>query len=347
MTPRPLPAADHNWWHQPALVLAVCGLVALFLTLLVPGSSFVRTLLTTATTGLSVLAVTRAATAWLHPSPRLLPYLYFLSALIGAVLGVAVNLLLRAHEGELATLLRRYPDIVARTFGVLVIIAGVVSALFLARDRNRRMEMAYHAERAKNAEQEKMLVETQLKMLQAQIEPHFLFNTLANVQSLIDLSPPEAKRMLGHFNDYLRASLTRSRDAHGTVAQEVQLLSAYLSILQIRMGERLRFAIDCPPELETLELAPMLLQPLVENAVRHGLEPKVEGGTVSVAFRRAGERLSIRVSDDGLGLGASSGDGVGLANVRARLLTLYGDDARFTLEACDGVTVTLEIPLRP
>lgn len=346
MNPR-LPATG-RWWHQPVLVLAVCGLVTLFLTLLLPGSSVPRTLLTTLTTGLSVLAVTTAATVWLRPPPRLLPYLYFLSALIGAVLGVAVNLLLRVPEGELEMLLRRYPDIVARTFGVLMIIAGVVTSLFLVRDRTRRMEMAYHAERAKNAEQEKLLVEAQLKMLQAQIEPHFLFNTLANVQSLIDLSPPEAKRMLGHFNDYLRASLTRSRDAHGTVLQEVQLLSAYLSILQIRMGDRLRFRIDCPQELEQLELAPMLLQPLVENAVRHGLEPKVEGGTVSVRFERIGERLHIRVADDGLGLPPQGcGDGVGLANIRARLGTLYGGDARFVLEASTGVTVTLDIPLRP
>lgn len=130
--------------------------------------------------------------------------------------------------------------------------------------------------------QEKERITAQMRILQAQIEPHFLFNTLANVQSLIGREPIKASLMLDHFIGYLRRSLSASRSERGTLGQEIDLLEHYLHLLKIRMDERLQYTIDVPDELRGLQLPPMLLQPLVENAVKHGLEPKVEGGTLTV-----------------------------------------------------------------
>jgi sensor histidine kinase YesM len=133
-------------------------------------------------------------------------------------------------------------------------------------------------EQVRTISTEKQLVEAQMRLLQAQIEPHFLFNTLANVVSLIEPAPQKATLMLEHFIAYLRASLAASRATQGTVAQEAKLLRDYLALLKIRMGDRLQYTIEVDPSLDTAPLAPMLLQPVVENAIKHGLEPKIEGG---------------------------------------------------------------------
>lgn len=196
---------------------------------------------------------------------------------------------------------------------------------------------------------EKELMHAQLRLLQAQIEPHFLFNTLANVHSLIAREPAQAAAMLDHFIAYLRESLAASRAQHGTLAQEAALLRHYLALIQMRMGPRLAFHVDVPDDLAGQPLAPMLLQPLVENAIRHGLEPKVEGGRLSVTAQRHAQHLVITVADDGLGFGAhpdSAGTGVGLAHTRERLAMLY--DGRATLAVADaepGTRVTLTLPL--
>ena len=201
-------------------------------------------------------------------------------------------------------------------------------------------------EKIRTLSTEKQLAEAQLRLLQAQIEPHFLFNTLATVVSLIETAPTRATAMLEHFIAYLRASLAASRTTQGTVAQEAALLRNYLELLQIRMGDRLAFAIDVDPALQSASLAPMLLQPIVENAVRHGLEPKIEGGRVSVRIHRDGGRMIARVEDDGLGFKPGSDAGVGLQNLRERLDVLYDGEARFTVEErANGTAVVLDVPL--
>lgn len=198
---------------------------------------------------------------------------------------------------------------------------------------------------------EKELMHAQLRLLQAQIEPHFLFNTLANVQSLIARQPRQATAMLDHFINYLRESLAASRAQTGTLAQEFGLLRHYLELIQIRMGPRLAFELDLPAELASLPLAPMLLQPLVENAVRHGLEPKVEGGRLTVVARRSDSQLHLVVTDNGLGFGLhadSAGTGLGLAHTRERLAMLYDGRATLTVtDAAPGTRVTLTLPLTP
>jgi hypothetical protein len=206
-------------------------------------------------------------------------------------------------------------------------------------------QAAQERERARALAAEKQALDAQLAALQAQIEPHFLFNTLANVASLIDTAPDKAKHMLSRLIALLRAALDASRAARGTLGQEVDLLQAYLDILAVRMGPRLRYTIDVAPALRELPLPPLLIQPLVENAIKHGLEPKIEGGRVSVEARAEGAALVIVVADDGLGFTPTAGSGVGLDNLRARLAALYGSDARLRIEdAGPGTRVRIEMP---
>ncbi len=194
--------------------------------------------------------------------------------------------------------------------------------------------------------------EAQLRLLQGQIEPHFLFNTLANVQSLIDFDPERAKRLLEGFTDYLRASMQQLRRDESSVAQEFATLEAYLGLMRIRMGDRLRFHLDASAESAAALLPPLLVQPLVENAIHHGLDPKVEGGELSVRAMVADGELRIDVEDDGQGLDGPrrpgrSGNGVAVANIRERLAGRWGPRATLELTPRDGggTRATLRLPL--
>jgi hypothetical protein len=209
----------------------------------------------------------------------------------------------------------------------------------------------YFAVQQRQIEAEKRAAEAQLRLLQGQIEPHFLFNTLANVISLIDHDTPKAKQMLESFTDYLRASLTSLRVEQATLGGELDLVQHYLGLLKTRMENRLHFSICSPEALRDWRLPPLLLQPLVENAIHHGLEPKVEGGQVRVSVQRQGEHLLIAVADDGLGLHApprrQGGAGMALNNLRERLLAHYGSAASLTLaDAHPGTVATLRLPIQ-
>jgi len=206
----------------------------------------------------------------------------------------------------------------------------------------------YFWTRERLALSERGAAEARLKLLQAQIEPHFLFNTLANLQALIGSDPKRAQAMLAHLDGYLRATLASTRNDKCTLAEEFALLRGYLEILAIRMGPRLVYALDLPDALANARLPPMLLQPLVENAIKHGLEPKVEGGTLRVAASAVGKQLVLVVEDSGLGFGTAStaGTGVGLLHVKERLAAVYGDTATAEVgEAVGGgVRITLRLP---
>jgi sensor histidine kinase YesM len=195
---------------------------------------------------------------------------------------------------------------------------------------------------------ERQLVETQLRMLQAQIEPHFLFNTLAHIITLIGKEPKKAAAMLHHLTETFRVSLHRSRQGASTLGQEIDLLRDYLSIHRMRMGERLRFTFDVPKDLLGLPLPPLLLQPLVENAVMHGIESSVEGGSIAISAERMPEGgVRIVVGDTGKGLSVTSKKGgVGLSNVRERLDALYGSKARLILSENSpcGLQAAIEVP---
>jgi signal transduction histidine kinase len=233
--------------------------------------------------------------------------------------------------------------------GVLVV--SIIVSTFWYRFTANKARLAQaqaerERERARNVELERLALDAQLRSLQAQVEPHFLFNTLANVLSLIDGAPDKARGMLERLIDLLRGSLAVSRSQRTTLAQECALVGAYLDILSIRMGERLAYRIDIPADLAGVSLPPLALQPLVENAIKHGLEPKLAGGRVTIVARRVADRVEITVEDDGLGFGGSPGAGVGLANLRERFAALYGERAHLTIEdRTPGTRVRLTLPI--
>jgi len=192
-------------------------------------------------------------------------------------------------------------------------------------------------------------MEAQVSALNAQIEPHFLFNTLANVKRLYETTPNRGRDMLVSLIAYLRAALPSMRQHESTLGQELELVRSYLTILQMRMGERLSFSIEAHPQLLDARLPPMVLPTLVENAIKHGLSPLPEGGRIEIAARAEEHgQLSVEVRDNGRGFAASGGSGVGLANTRARLAALFGVQAALELEAATprGVVARVRVPMR-
>jgi signal transduction histidine kinase len=236
-----------------------------------------------------------------------------------------------------------------RQRAVIAVIGWIAIALLIS-----FVVQDFFASRARQHEAEKRAAEAQLRLLQGQMEPHFMFNTLATVLTLIDTDAPRAKQMLETFIDYLRASLGKLRSGDGTLGDELAMTEAYLGLMQMRMGERLAYRIDVEDAaLRQAVLPPLLLQPLVENAIHHGLECKVEGGRIHVSARRDGQRMVIEVDDDGLGACdqpvrrvGPKGSGVALANLRARLQSRWGNAATLVLDLRPdaGARATLTLP---
>ncbi|MFG6461120.1 sensor histidine kinase [Roseateles sp. DXS20W] len=262
-----------------------------------------------------------------------------LCSAIGVTIGLAMVDTLWFAQGWRRALLQ--PAFWGQFLGISAFVSIVVGVRYRARWKQEQLQAR--------------VTEAQLRLLQGQIEPHFLFNTLANVQSLIDFDPERAKLMLERFTDYLRASLGQLRGEATTLAQEFAMLEAYLGLMQLRMGERLRVRLDLPAELAGVELPPLLVQPLVENAIHHGLEPQISGGEIAVSARRGDAgALVIDVEDDGQGLDAQrsggqrrTGNGVALTNIRARLTARWGVFATLELQprAGGGTRARLQLPL--
>jgi signal transduction histidine kinase len=229
-----------------------------------------------------------------------------------------------------------------------VLVFGVgMSHFFVSRARLAEGAARLEEELLAREEAARRLAEAELKLLQAQIEPHFLFNTLSNVLQLVDADPPRAKKMLHNLTSYLRGSLGRTRAGATTLGEELDLVRAYLEIQAVRMGSRLTWRISCPDDVRHLTLPPLLLQPLVENALRHGLEPKPGGGEVSVSAARERDELVLEVRDDGLGLDPRRPAGVGLTNVRERVRALSGGRGSLTLRPAEagGLCARIALPL--
>ncbi|MBV8603148.1 MAG: histidine kinase [Pelomonas sp.] len=201
--------------------------------------------------------------------------------------------------------------------------------------------------------------EHRLRLLEAQLEPHMLFNTLANLRALIESDPARAQAMLDHLIAFLRALLQGSRLGGHGLAAEFARLQDYLALMQVRMGPRLRSRFELPAELAEVEIPPLLLQPIVENAIQHGLEPALDGGEIVIAARREGESVLVEVRDSGVGLGgavsptaaaAAAHTGFGLAQVRERLATRFGAtaDASFEIRspAEGGTLAIVRLPCR-
>lgn len=224
------------------------------------------------------------------------------------------------------------------SFSVKVLAGGKRKAELMAQEATAQANVATL---------ERRLMEARMAALQAQVEPHFLFNTLALIGQLIETNPPEAARVHAHLIDYLRSTLPQMRAGGGaTLGKQVELSRAYLAIMQARMKERLQVRIDVPAFLGSAPFPPMMLQTLIENSIKHGLEPKIAGGTVRVRAFVTGADLHVEVCDDGDGIDPRAGDGVGLANIRERLQLLYGAAASLDIMTPPGggACATIRLP---
>jgi signal transduction histidine kinase len=342
------------------LTLAAATVVALFLALL-PGRRFVPTLVYTACIALACWLFIdggRLLTArWVHrhASPALraprgewpgwgwMSAVLSLGTLAGYGLGheLASRVLGEATPRWLAADLPSLAAIVA-----LSMIPGLAATYFFS----SRAHLA--ASRAQAERAERLAAEQRLKLLASQLEPHMLFNTLANLRALIGVDPLRAQTMLDRLIVFLRATLDASRGSTHPLAAEYARLDDYLELMQIRMGTRLQTRLTLPDDLADRQVPVLLLQPLVENAIKHGLEPHVHGGCIDVSATHEGTQLVLRVRDTGAGPApAASGRtaGFGIEQVRERLSTLYGPAASLELAAAPGVEggtlATLRMPL--
>jgi sensor histidine kinase YesM len=233
----------------------------------------------------------------------------------------------------------------AVTFSIIV--GFIIFYTEITQIRLRYRNFMIHEEKVKRLALEKESILANLRMLQAQIEPHFLFNTLSNILSLIDTKPDKGKLMLMDLTKYLRTSLSRTMPEKTTLSQEISMIESYLHIQKIRMDERLNYRIYVPDNIGEYSFTPMLLQPLVENAIKYGLEPKEEGGEIIIRATEENDILKIEVADTGLGFSGIDKSGVGLSNVQKRLGLLYGEKGRLTLEENNphGVRAIIEVPV--
>ncbi|WP_162044069.1 sensor histidine kinase [Undibacterium sp. YM2] len=234
---------------------------------------------------------------------------------------------------------------------VSVLVSCVLVFAYLVRERELRDKEKIATEQRRALESERRALEAQLRMLQAQMEPHFLYNTLANAVGLIQPDPARARLLLERLIDYLRATLSASRDSDTLLQGEIDTISAYLELMKLRMGERLRYRIEISDQAASLSIPPMLLQPVVENAISHGLEPKIEGGEILLKAHVEKDHLHVVISDTGVGFqtvaSSKPGGGVGLANLRERIAALYGKQGSLSIteNAAGGVSVSLHLPL--
>ena len=350
-------------WRQGAVVGTLCLGIALLLTAQ-GGEGFWINLAYSVSVGASctlIVDLTRLGAAALHdrqhPAVDRAAADYvdgWRSAIPGSLLAILLGPPLGLTLGDAMTGVQAAPllDLGAtstRLTLVLSLLGTVVSVVVLS-----ALERLSSARTQAEAAQ-RQAAEHQLRLLQSQLEPHMLFNTLANLRVLIGLDGARAQDMLDHLIAYLRATLQASRQETHPLATEFERIADYLALMAVRMGPRLRTALDLPAELRGLPVPPLLLQPLVENAIKHGLEPHVQGGLIQVRAHRDGGDLVLTVRDTGAGLAAASsaepGSHFGLQQVRERLATLHGRRASLRLQpatdAQGGTWATLRLPLPP
>ena len=306
--------------------------------------------------GLTIWALMNGGARWLsRPGdaggfPRgwraavLIPTVIVLGAAVGTTVG-------NWYAGRTDLLVNTHPRMAWNMLLITAVAGGAMTLYFYLAGKSSYLQTELERTQRQQAE-------AQLRLLESQLEPHMLFNTLANLRVLISLDPAKAQTMLDHLIAYLRSTLMASRASTHPLSQEFERLNDYLALMAIRMGPRLQVTLDLPDDLRTLPVPPLLLQPLVENAISHGLEPKVEGGHITVrawtspAGPGHGHTLHLQVSDTGVGLSTASAGahhtGFGLTQVRERLATAYGPDANLTLIANSptGTSAGVQIPIK-
>jgi sensor histidine kinase YesM len=262
--------------------------------------------------------------------------------------GILIGRLMAAFilQQALPTFMWAWKKTFLKEIGLWLALLIVIYYFFYSKRHLKISKEIIQQERINRLSSEKEALEANLRLLQAQIEPHFLFNTLSNILSLLDTDLKKGRSMLMDLIRYLRTSLAKTRAEATTLGQEMEMIKAYLNIFKVRMEGRLRYRIDVPANLKGLPFPPMLIQPLVENAIKHGIEPKIEGGEVTIRTRKDGDMIRVELADTGTGLLEDGDMGFGLSNVRERLQSLYGDRGQLILEENQpcGLKAIIEIP---
>lgn len=325
----------------PAVTMTLSGaagvVIGMFVSLLGVGGPLSANVVLSASAGVFICAAAETAhhvsRAW-STARRVAAFAVAIGAGTVPSIGVALALIAPADAAQAW-------GVVLKVAVTCLLFGSILTAMFVL--NRRRNSLARDLREAERAE-----LEARLRMLQAQIEPHFLFNTLATLADLIDTDAIQARTLLDRLVVCLRATLSKSRAAGGgTLGDELALVRAYLEICAIRIGSRLTWRVDSPHALDGRPFPMMLLQPLVENAVKHGVEAKPGPVSISVTVRLDGDRLRIEVADSGIGLSVADGlGGFGLENVRGRLRSLHGAASALRVEARPegGAVATLELP---
>jgi signal transduction histidine kinase len=228
------------------------------------------------------------------------------------------------------------------------ITGGILTAILFFAARERDAQRLLHRTQLARVDIERQGVEARLQLLQAQIEPHFLFNSLASVKRLYEREPAQGRDLLRSLRECLRVATARAGRPDCSLGEEIALARSFLAIFQVRMGRRLRVSVDIPASLHEALIPTLMIGTLVENAIKHGIASRASGGTIEISARREEGHLVVDVRDDGVGFRARSGWGLGLANSRARLATLFGDAGDLDLRnnPAGGMTATIRVPFR-
>ena len=332
-----------------ALTMSIC--VGLLMLVLTTWSSSVSALfLRTVILGLAATAVFTVFEVWPRSLPRWLHRWALQVVAVGVAMPVATSLLyvLSTPPGALP-----FWENLGRLGGwTHLTVVGVLLAPWTALAAIVRQKEAFAREQTltfalERSELEREALDARLHLLQAQIAPHFLFNTLANVQALVDGGSPQASTLLRSLTAYLRAAVPQLHEPAATIERELQLVRPYLELMQMRMPDRLQYAMNVDPKALQVRCPPTTLLTLVENAVRHGIDPSEEGGRIDIQVERRGERCLVRVTDTGVGLHQSAnGLGTGLTTLRERLQMIFGDAAQLRLTAGvpRGAAVEVDMP---
>ena len=286
---------------------------------------------------------------WWNERPRRWPFLCLtaIAVPLGVIMGSWAT---RIILNEPAKSFEEAADTLRMCLVVGMLASASMIYFYWSREKLAHLERQAALDALQREEAEKQLVRAQLMALQAQIEPHFLFNSLANLDCLIATDQQAARRLLQRLIGFLRMSLSHTRAEQCTLRQEFELLRSYLDIQALRFGTRLSYQIELPPELAEVEIPPMLIQPLVENAVTHGIEPCMRGGSIVLSARAQGENaVQVVIQDTGVGFGhaVTKGSGLGLTHVRERLARIFGASASMQMEENTprGVIVRLTLPV--
>ncbi|WP_174997274.1 sensor histidine kinase [Pandoraea iniqua] len=367
-TPQPAPVkATRGLWptffRELVGVLLFNTAIALILKLIGFGGTLWQNFVFSQCIGITITVLIDGGrrAIWRNGEPPIVPFLLLVAfgCSAGLVGGITLGTVLLGLPLTLWRPLNGHTTPIVLLIALLATGVGTYHGWSRARMAQLKASAAQQALRESAAE--KQLVRAQLQTLQAQLEPHFLFNVLANLDSLIASDPARARVLLGHMNRFLRSSLAATRAETISLADEFALLDALLAIQQVRFGERLHYSLDLPDDCRARRVPPMLVQPLVENAIKHGIERQSRGGTVRVSAHSEVDETGtsfvvLQVSDDGAGFATApapsvphdpSGHGIGLTNIRERLRVLYGDAARLTLAegVPQGVVATLRLPV--